>query len=131
MPSPFDSGTPRPSLLPSGWWDGVPSSIRDAFDRKVLRQGYILNLDGKVLPTGFFRNAYQVQVEDEKGRFRTVQYRHVKAASARTPQTQISCDCAAGAACEPCAHIPAALFGIMADGPDAPIGQGYGDSPWY
>ena len=108
----------------------MPPAVRDAFDRKVLRQGYILNLDGKVLVTGFFRNAYQVQVEDERGGYAIVHYRHAEAVSSRALQSQIVCGCAAGTVREPCAHIPAALFAILAAGQGAPIGQSYAASPW-
>jgi hypothetical protein len=50
MNAPFPA--PKPRLLPSGWWDGIPESFRKSFERKTLREGYLFNLDGRGSGTG-------------------------------------------------------------------------------
>src|SRR5690606_26151211 len=58
-----------PRQLPSGWWNGVPEGFRKSFDRKTLRHGYLLRLDGFVKGVVFFRNAYCATVLDGEARF--------------------------------------------------------------
>ena len=112
---------PTPRLLPSGWWDVIPENIRVFFDRKILRRGYYLHLDGKATVTGFFRNAFQVEIEDD-GR-PLVHYTREDESTSRTLRSRIACSCGMGPAIDSCPHIPAALFQALSV-------KGYESSPW-
>jgi superfamily II DNA or RNA helicase len=126
--------SPKPRLLPSGWWEGVPEPFRKQFERKILREGYLLNLDGRVEGLVFFRGAYQARVLDGKDAF-PCRYRHVPA-SAGPLRGNCECSCDTSTAASRCAHQAALLFRVLSDAQGRlrqggePIGAGYAGSIW-
>lgn len=124
----------KPRLLPSGWWDGLPEPVRKPFERKTLREGYLLNLDGHVLGLIFFRGAYQAKVREGEGGF-ICRYRH-EPDSADPLRGNCECDCGMSSARSRCAHQAALLFRVLSDSQGRlrpgglPVGEGYAGSLW-
>jgi superfamily II DNA or RNA helicase len=124
----------KPRLLPSGWWEGVPEPFRKQFERKILREGYLLNLDGQVDGLVFFRGAYQARILDGKDAF-LCRYRHVPV-SASALRGNCECSCDMSTAASRCAHQAALLFRVLSDAQGRlrqggePVGAGYAVSVW-
>lgn len=132
MKAPTSSDKPR--LLPSGWWDGVPEPCRKQFERKTLREGHCLHLDGYVQGLVFFRGAYQARVVDGENIF-FCRYRH--APDGKDPlHGKCECSCDTSTVRYRCAHQAALLFHVLSDSEGKalaggnPIGEGYPGSLW-
>lgn len=124
----------RPRLLPTGWWDGVPEPYRKQFERKTLRDGHLLHLDGRVQGLVFFRGAYQARVVDGENVF-LCRYRH--APDDKDPlHGKCECTCGTSTVRFRCAHQAALLFRALSDSQGKPlaggdpIGEGYHGSLW-
>src|SRR5688500_9921890 len=94
--------SPPPRLLPSGWWEGVPENLRKRFDRKILRLGYLLNLDGYARGLAFFRMVYRAEITEGGERF-ICHYRHDPEAR-NSQQGGIDCTCGLATVKSGCAH---------------------------
>ena len=121
-------------LLPSGWWDGLPEGCRKQFERKTLREGHFLHLDGSVQGLIFFRGAYQARILDGEDVF-LCRYRHVP--DAKVPlQGNCECSCGNSKVHSRCAHQAALLFRVLSDSQGKPftggfpVGAGYAGSLW-
>lgn len=114
--------------LPAGWWDGIPKAFKDLFERKTLRRGYVLHVEGQVILTGFFRNVYQALVKDVS-EYRCL-YIHEGASGSRAVRARLHCSCRTKADWEPCAHLAALLFRTFAGKSGSPCGEAYAGSVW-
>lgn len=128
------SSSEKPRLLPSGWWDGVPEHCRKQFERKTLREGHCLHLDGCVQGLVFFRGAYQARVVDGENIF-LCRYRH--APEDRDPlHGKCECSCDTSTVRYRCAHQAAMLFHVLSDSRGRPlpgggsVGDGFAGSLW-
>src|SRR5882757_2446082 len=54
--------TPREQLLEAGWWPSTPLEPQSAASMAVLRSFHILNLQGQIPPTDFYRSLEQMTV---------------------------------------------------------------------
>ncbi len=123
-----------PRLLPAGWWEGVPEGFRKQFDRKILRQGYLLSLDGFVKGLVFFRNVYGATVLDGNARF-ICRYQH-ESEKSRFLHSNCECTCGSATVQYRCAHEAALLFKVFTDAAGRSIsggkavGDGYNASIW-
>ncbi|HLP40532.1 MAG TPA: SNF2-related protein, partial [Fibrobacteria bacterium] len=112
----------------------MPKPYRKQFERKTLREGHFLYLDGYVRGLIFFRGAYQALVVDGKSTF-LCRYRHA-------PDDKLSshgkceCSCDTSTVLQRCAHQAALLFQVQlgSQGKALPggkvIGEGYSESLW-
>ncbi len=122
------------ALLPSGWWEVVPEKFRKHFERKTLRQGYLLHLENKVVDVVFFRMVYRAEVIDGDRRY-VCHYRH-RLPSIPTLLGNSECSCGTSTVTHSCAHQAALLFRVLATPTSLPIaggktiGEGYSASLW-
>ncbi len=119
-----------PRKLPSGWWEGVPEYIRTLFDRKVLRQGYILNTDQVVLSRNFFRKVHQGLIREDMGDFVCL-YRGISKASKLDFRSNVKCTCMVKVGAQPCRHLAALLFNVYSGPIATPLSDSYPGSLWF
>ena len=116
--------------LPKGWWNGVPAGFKEYFERKTLRQGYVLYIQGRVSLLGFFRNVYRASIKDGSD-FHCL-YSHDESSVLKASRARLLCDChsAPGSTSDACAHLAALLFQVYADNSEKPCGQAYPGGLW-
>lgn len=112
----------------------MPEKFRKHFERKTLRQGYLLHLENRVVDVVFFRLVYRAEVMDGDRRY-VCHYRH-RGFSAPSLIGNSECSCRNSAPTDFCAHQAALLFRVLSTPSGAPttggktIGESYSASFW-
>lgn len=114
-------------LLPSGWWNGIPLHLRDRFERRILREGYLLNQEYSIAYLLFFRGTYLAQIFAPESEFTCVYQVQTDLGPKAAPKLNCSCSKTAPR----CAHEAALLFHVHDPRHGKqPFGTEYATSLW-